>query len=68
MREGPRATMPLERVFVDLCGPMSIPSRSNRLYCMNIIDDYSSFVWSLPLLSKDEAAPALKAWLFGLEV
>ena len=68
MREGPRATKPLERVYVDLCGPMSIASRSNHLYSMNIIDDFSSFVWSLPLHSKDEAAPALKAWLFGLEV
>ena len=62
-REGARATKPLERIYVDLCGPMTIPSRSNRLYSMNIIDDYSSFVWSLPLRSKDEAAPVLKSWL-----
>jgi hypothetical protein len=47
---------------------MSIPSRSGRLYSMNIIDDYSSFVWSLPLRSKDEAAPTLKTWLLALEV
>ena len=68
LREGARATSHLERVFIDLCGPMSIPSRSGRLYSMNIIDDYSSFVWSLPLRSKDEAAPILKHWLTALEV
>lgn len=68
VREGARATTPLERVYVDLCGPMFIPSRSGRLYSMNIIDDYSSFVWSLPLHSKDEAAPMLQTWLTALEV
>ena len=35
---------------------------------MNIIDDYSSYVWSLPLYSKSDAAPILKAWLTALEV
>ena len=68
VREGTRAAKPLERVYVDLCGPMSIPSRTHRLYSMNIVDDYSSFVWSIPLHSKDEAAPALKSWLLALEV
>ena len=68
VREGPRADKPLGRVYVDLCGPMSTPSRNGNLYCMNIIDDYSSFVWSIPLRSKDQSAPALKAWLCGLEI
>jgi hypothetical protein len=61
-REGGRAVRRLERVFVDLCGPMSIQSRSGRLYSMNVIDDYSSYVWSLPLKSKDEACPVFIAW------
>jgi len=68
VREGVRATKQLERVYVDLCSPMSIPSRSGRLYSMNIIDDFSSFVWSLPLRSKAEAAPVLQEWLTTLEV
>jgi transposase InsO family protein len=62
MREGLKATRRLERVFVDLCGPMHVTSRSGRLYSMNLIDDYSSFVWSLPLKSKDEASHVLQAW------
>jgi hypothetical protein len=68
VREGARASKPLKCIYVDLCGPMAVPSCSGRLYSMNIIDNYSSFVWMLPLHSKDEAAPFLKIWLTTLEV
>jgi transposase InsO family protein len=68
LREGERATAPLERIFVDLCGPMSIPSRTGRLYSMNIIDDFSSFVWSLPLHSKSDAFPSFRHWLTAVEL
>ena len=61
VREGARVSRQLERVYIDLCGPMSIPFQSGRLYSMNIIDDFSSLVWSIPLCSKDEAAPMLKS-------
>jgi len=57
--EGLKATRCLERVFVDLCGPMSVTSKSGRLYTMNIIDNYLSYVWTIPLKGKDEAAQAL---------
>lgn len=67
VREGLRATRRLERVHVDLCGPMSILSRSGRLYSMNIVDDYSGYVWSLPLWSKDKAMPVLQAWHRAVE-
>src|ERR1700674_4680045 len=68
VREGIKATVQLERVYVDLCGPMSICSRSGRLYSMNLIDDFSGYVWSLPLRSKDEAADVLQSWLTFLEL
>jgi transposase InsO family protein len=29
---------------------------------MNIVDDFSGYVWSIPLRSKDEAAPVLQDW------
>ena len=67
IREGPRATKPLECVYIDLCGPMSKPSRTGRLYSMNFIDDFSSFVWSLPLRSKSEASIIFKHWLTAVE-
>jgi hypothetical protein len=63
VREGVKAKRRLERVFVDLTGPMHGASKSGRLYCMNIIGDFSSYVWTISLRSKDEAATALKIWL-----
>jgi transposase InsO family protein len=62
LREGPKATARLERIFMDLTGPMSVQSRSGRMYSMNIIDDFSSYIWSLPLRSKGEAASILQHW------
>ena len=62
LREGVKATRRLERVYVDLCGPMSVSSCSGRVYSMNIIDDFSSYIWSLPLRTKDEAATILQQW------
>ena len=53
---------PPERVFVDLCGPMPIHSCSGCLYSMNVIDDFLSYVWSLPLRTKEEAASILQLW------
>jgi len=62
LREGAKATKRLERVYVDLCGPMPVSSRSGNLYCMNLIDDFSGYVWAIPLRSKSEACPALQIW------
>ena len=62
MHEGCRATKRLERVFVDLCGPMHSVLKYGHLYSMNVIDNYSSYVWSLPLKSKSEAIEVLHMW------
>jgi transposase InsO family protein len=61
-REGPKADKRLGRVYVDLCSPMAVLSRSKNLYCMNIIDDFSGYVWSVPLRSKSDASSALQTW------
>jgi len=61
-QEGIRALCPLEWVYVDLCGPMPCASCSGYLYSMNLINDFSSYVWSLPLRSKDESVSALQLW------
>jgi Reverse transcriptase (RNA-dependent DNA polymerase)/Integrase core domain/GAG-pre-integrase domain len=62
IRENPKSTEKLDRVYIDLCGPMSSPSRTENRYCMNVIDDYSSFSWTFPLKSKDDAILVLLAW------
>ena len=67
VREGPRATKRLERVYVDLCGPMPAVSKFGHVYSMNIMDDFSSYVWSIPLARKSEALNALRAWHRAVE-
>jgi hypothetical protein len=67
MREGIRATLPLERVYVDLLGPMPCASRTGHVYSMNVIDDHSGYVWSLPLKLKSEAANVLHGWHRAVE-
>jgi transposase InsO family protein len=60
--EGLKATERLGRVFVDLCGPMPTVSCSGCLYSMHIIDDFSSYIWSLPLRSKEDVASVFQLW------
>jgi hypothetical protein len=59
VREGVRATRPLERVFLDLCGPMSFTSRSGYLCSM---DDFSNHIWTVPLRTKSEALITFQGW------
>ena len=53
--EGPgnRATQKLEKVWVDLIGPISVTSTNGNHYVMDLLDDYMSKGWSIPLKSKD---------------
>ena len=60
--EGHRATRRLEKVWVDLTGPMSVSSRTGNNYMMNIVDDFTNHPWSIPLKNKNEAYQYLKAW------
>jgi transposase InsO family protein len=61
-REGSKADKRLGRVFVDLCRPMAVTSRSGKVYSMNVIDDYSGYVWSVPLRTKADACNAIQNW------
>ena len=58
---GHRATRKLEKVWVDLSGP-HVRSRTSNEYVMNIVDDYTSHVWSIPLKGKGDAFTELTAW------
>ena len=61
-REGSKASKRLERVHVDLCGPMAVTSRAGNLYSMNMIDDFSGYVWTVSLRSKADACSAFQIW------
>jgi hypothetical protein len=66
-QEGIRASKPLEHVYVDLCGPMPCASHTGCLYSMNVINDHTGYVWSLPIRLKLEAALTLHGWHHAVE-
>lgn len=61
--EGPghRATKKLEKVWVDLSGP-HVRLRISNKHMMNIVDDYTSQVWSIPLKGKGDVFAELVTW------
>jgi hypothetical protein len=61
IREGRRASRCLEKVFVNLTGPF-IATPAGFSYVMHVVDDFSLFVWSIPLRDKASAFAALCAW------
>ncbi|KAD6796314.1 hypothetical protein E3N88_07210 [Mikania micrantha] len=54
--EDPKSTACLQMLHMDLFGPVRIMSLAKKKYCLVIVDDYSRFVWTFFLHSKDEAA------------
>ena len=65
--DGGQAKRRLEIVWVDLSGPADVESHTGNKYIMNIVDDYLSFVWSIPLKTKDQAYQELVAWQLACE-
>jgi len=65
--EGHRATRKLEKVWVDLIGPMAVTSRTGNRYIMDIVDDYTNHPWSIPLKLKSDAFKYLKGWELAKE-
>jgi len=61
-RQGEKSIRRLQKIFVDLAGKQACVSATGNLYNMSIIDDYSSYIWAIPLKAKDDAFPALSAW------
>jgi len=52
----------LERVHVDIAGPMPVASAGGRAYLFVVVDDYSGVVYTRPLWQKSEAAEAFKVF------
>ena len=63
---GHKATRVLEKVWVDLSG-QHLRSHTGNEYVMDIVDDYTSQLWSIPLKNKDDSFPELKAWELARE-
>jgi len=61
------ATEYLEQVYVDIAGPMHVPSARGRLYLYVAVDDYTHAVYTRLLFFKSEAPEAFKAFRAATE-
>ena len=68
VREGVKATQRLACVYIDLTGPQDITSAQGYRFVMNLIDDCTSYAWSILLATKDQAYPELKKWELAREM
>ena len=68
LKEGrSRATKYLERLHVNIAGPMHVPSARGSLYLYVAVDDYTHAVYTQPLFFKSEAPEAFKAFRAATE-
>ena len=58
-----RAGKKLERVFVDLSGPMVVKSHRGKRYTIIVRDDISRYMWVYVLRRKSDAAETFKQFL-----
>ena len=50
-----RADRPLYRLHLDICGPFREPALDGSLYLLQIVDDYSRYVWSRAMVDRKAA-------------
>ncbi|KAD5318271.1 hypothetical protein E3N88_18217 [Mikania micrantha] len=65
--EDPKSTACLQMLHMDLFGPVRIMSLAKKKYCLVIVDDYSRFVWTFFLHSKDEVAKSIIHFVLYVE-
>ncbi|GKA23766.1 retrovirus-related pol polyprotein from transposon TNT 1-94, partial [Tanacetum coccineum] len=58
-----RSKKQLVLLHMDLCGPMRVESINGKKYILVIVDDYSRYMWTHFLRSKDETPEVLKDFL-----
>ncbi|XP_070022935.1 uncharacterized protein [Nicotiana sylvestris] len=59
---------PLDLLHMDLCGPMRVQNRGGKGYIFVIVDDYSRFIWTLFLRTKDETFKVFVAFVRKIQV
>jgi transposase InsO family protein len=64
-----RATQPLQKLHMDICGPVRVTGRNRELYFLTITDDYTRYVFVAPTIHRDGATigPILKDWITWAE-
>ena len=61
VQEGAKSNCPLKKVYINLCGPHVLSSSKNK-YSVDIIDDYSGYLWSFGAKMKDTAYDIVITW------
>lgn len=56
----PRSKQILDKIHVDLCGPISPTGINGEKYFLTIVDDYSHFTAVYPIRNKNEALEKLE--------
>ena len=67
---GTRSTKPLQRVFIDLAGPVNAydgKKKVNDRFALTITDDYTRYRWVRVLRHKNDAARELRIWKTQVE-
>ncbi|GJY50451.1 putative ribonuclease H-like domain-containing protein [Tanacetum coccineum] len=60
-------SLPLHLLHMDLFSPTFLKSLMKKMYCLVVIDDYSSFTWVFFLATKNETSGILKYFISGIE-
>nr|GEV01427.1 hypothetical protein [Tanacetum cinerariifolium] len=60
-------TKPLHTLHMDLFGPTSVSSISHKWHCLVVTDDFSRFIWTFFLKSRDETSGILKKFITEIE-
>jgi hypothetical protein len=60
-----RADRPLFRLHLDICGPFSVTAHNGSIYLLQIVDDYSRYVWARTMPNKESSTilPHLKEFV-----
>ncbi|MCW2783452.1 MAG: RNA-dependent polymerase [Marmoricola sp.] len=62
------AMQPLERVSMDIAGPMRVPDCTwNYKHIFVLIDHYTRHIWVFPIISRDMALKAFNIWRINVE-
>ncbi|KAD5318172.1 hypothetical protein E3N88_18118 [Mikania micrantha] len=62
-----KSTACLQMLHMDLFGPVKVMSMAKKKYCLVVVDDYSRFVWTFFLHSKDEVAKSIIHFVLYVE-
>ncbi len=67
-RGGERAEKYLQLIHVDMWGAATLPGLGGTKFLLTIVDDFSSYLWVLPLKEKENVDKAFVEWMKKVEL